>query len=232
MTAFAYAVSHDLRAPLRAMSGFSQALIEDYGDRIEGEARIYLDQIIIGSRRMGELIEGLLVLSRSTRSRLQRSLIDLSRMAERLLQGMAAEDRERRVDWEVEPDLMTQGDETMMEAVLGNILGNAWKYTTRRERAVIRFFSRTEGKEQFFCVGDNGAGFDPAHAGKIFQPFQRLHRQEEFPGIGIGLATAQRIIHRHGGRILAEGRVDQGATFCFSLLQAPGLESDLPVHKK
>jgi PAS domain S-box-containing protein len=217
LDAFAYAVSHDLRAPLRAMSGFSQALIEDYGGKVPGEALGYLEQIIIGSRRMGELIDGLLTLSRSTRSRLQWGRVDLSAMAARLLGRLAADDPARQVHWQIEPDLQACGDETMLEAVLANLLGNAWKYTSRRERAVIRFFARNDEGLQWFCIEDNGAGFDPVHAAKLFQPFQRLHRQEEFPGIGIGLATAQRIIHRHGGVIRAEGRPDQGAVFCFSL---------------
>ncbi len=217
LESFSYAVSHDLRAPLRAMSGFSQALIEDYGETMAGEARIYLDQIIIGSHRMGELIDGLLTLSRSTRSQVQPVAIDLSLMARRLLGELAGEEPGREVQWQVEPGLSCRGDATMMEVVLRNLLANAWKYTSRREKPTIRFSGREEEGEVFFCVEDNGAGFDPAHAAKLFQPFQRLHRQEEFPGIGIGLATAQRIIHRHGGMIRATGQQDRGATFCFSL---------------
>lgn len=219
LDAFAYAVSHDLRAPLRAMSGFSQALLEDYGDGLASEARLYLDQIIIGSRRMGELIDGLLTLSRSTRSRLHRVEVDLSAMAENLLRELAAEEPGRKVVWEIEPNLLAQGDATMVEVVMRNLLANAWKYTSRRDEATIKVFSRDEGVQQIFCIADNGAGFDENHAAKLFQPFQRLHRQEEFPGIGIGLATAQRIIHRHGGTIAAEGQRDRGATFSFSLPQ-------------
>lgn len=217
LDSFAYAVSHDLRAPLRAMSGFSQALVEDYGDRLEGQAGVYLEQIIIGSRRMGELIDGLLTLSRSTRSQLQRARVDLGAMAEQLLRELRAEEPERTVHCEVEPNLIVQGDRVMLEVVMRNLLANAWKYTSGRAEATIRVFSRYEGSRQFFCVADNGAGYDEAHAAKLFQPFQRLHRQEEFPGIGIGLATAQRIIHRHGGTICAQGQRDQGATFCFNL---------------
>ncbi len=217
LDSFAYAVSHDLRAPLRAMSGFSQALIEDYGESLQGEARMFLEQIIIGSRKMGELIEGLLTLSRSTRGRLHRDRVDLSEMARRLLAELAQGQPERRVEWRIEPDLVTEGDAAMLEVVLRNLLDNAWKYTARREKALIRFFPRIEGLQHFFCIGDNGAGFDATHANKLFQPFQRLHRQEEFPGTGIGLATAQRIIHRHGGTLLAEGQREQGATFCFNI---------------
>ena len=218
LDAFAYAVSHDLRAPLRAMSGFSQALIEDFSDGLQAEARVYLDQITLASRRMGELIDGLLVLSRSTRCQLRKDRVDLSGMAERFLHELTIEDPARQVHWEIEPNLIAQGDKTMMEVVMRNLLHNAWKYSSRREEAAaIRFFSPKDGVQHCFCVADNGAGFNMAHASKLFQPFQRLHRQEEFPGIGIGLATVQRIIHRHGGRIVAEGQQDQGATFCFSL---------------
>ena len=217
LESFAYAVSHDLRAPLRAMSGFSQALIEDYGDQLQGEARTYLDQIIIGSHRMGELIDGLLALSRSTRGQLQCDTVDLSVMAGRILSGLKEENPLRKVEWQVEPGLVAGGDARMLEAVLRNLLENAWKYTEKKEEADIRVFAREEGESRWYCIEDNGAGFEAAHAGKLFQPFQRLHRQDEFPGLGIGLATAQRIIHRHGGTILGEGSPGRGATFCFTL---------------
>ena len=175
---------------------------------------------------MGELIDGLLVLSRSTRSQLHRDRINLSAMAQRLLGELAAAEPDRQVHWEIEPDLLAQGDEAMMEAVMTNLLANAWKYTSRREQAIIRFFAGCGESRQSYCVADNGAGFNAAHAAKLFQPFQRLHRQEEFPGIGIGLATAQRIIHRHGGFIRAEGRPGQGATFCFDLPRENTQEGD------
>ena len=218
LDSFAYAVSHDLRAPLRAMNGFSQALIEDYGDTLQGEARLYLDQIIVGSRKMGELIDGLLTLSRSTRGQMMhREQVDLSRMAARMLEEMARMEPERRVHWELEPDLIVRGDAAMLEVVMHNLLANAWKYSSRRDQAVIRVFAQPSEAGRAICVADNGAGFEAAHAQKLFQPFQRLHRQEEFPGIGIGLATVQRIIHRHGGTLTAEGEKDQGALFRFTL---------------
>lgn len=217
LDSFAYAVSHDLRAPLRAMNGFSQALIEDYGDLLQGEARVYLEQIIIGSRKMGELIDGLLALSRSTRGELQRQRVNLSTMARQIMEDLAAAEPQRQVRWHIEPNLLVRGDRAMLEVVVRNLLANAWKYTCRRDEAIIRVFSRKEGDATYMCIEDNGAGFDPAHADKLFQPFQRLHRQEEFPGIGIGLATVQRIVHRHGGRLHARGEKGQGATFCFSL---------------
>lgn len=217
LNSFAYAVSHDLRAPLRAMNGFSQALIEDFGDTLQGEARLYLDQIILGSRKMGELIDGLLTLSRCTRGQLHRQAVDLSAMAAQLLAEMAREEPARRVRWQIEPAIVAWGDGTMLEVVLRNLLANAWKYTARREEANIRMYTEEEHNRLRVCIADNGAGFEAAHADKLFQPFQRLHRQEEFPGIGIGLATVQRIVHRHGGNLTATGAKEQGAVFCFSL---------------
>lgn len=217
LDSFAYAVSHDLRAPLRAMNGFSQALIEDFGDTLQGEARLYLDQIILGSRKMGELIDGLLTLSRCTRGQLRRQEVDLSTMAAQLLAEMAREEPYRRVRWQIEPAIVAWGDGTMLEVALRNLLANAWKYTARREEANIRMYTEEAPNRLRVCIADNGAGFEPAHADKLFQPFQRLHRQEEFPGIGIGLATVQRIVHRHGGDLTARGAKEQGAVFCFSL---------------
>ncbi len=217
LDSFAYAVSHDLRAPLRALSGFSQALIEDHGERLKGEARVYLDQIILASRRMGELIEGLLALSRSTRGELRHDRVDLSALAERILAELARVEPEHRVTWKVEPGLAARGDARMIEAVMRNLLDNSWKYTARKAQSSIRVYPEWKGAERFVCVADNGAGFDMAHAGRLFQPFQRLHRQDEFPGIGIGLATAQRIVHRHGGVMRAEATPGEGAKFYFTL---------------
>ncbi len=217
LESFAYAVSHDLRAPLRAMSGFSQALLEDYGERLEGEARIYLDQITLSSHRMSELIDGLLTLSRSTRGELRRDPVDLAALAERLLAEQAAAEPERQVAWRVEPNLRVRGDPVMLEVVMRNLIENAWKYTAKTLDATIRVYSENEEGERCFCVADNGAGFDMAHANRLFKAFQRLHRQEEFPGIGIGLATVRRIVHRHGGAIRAEGAPGRGATFRFTL---------------
>lgn len=217
LEAFAYSVSHDLRAPLRAMGGFSEALMEDYGDKLEAEARSYLNEIIIGSRHMGQLLDGLLTLSRSTRGELRHDQVDLSAMAERLRRELEKAEPGRRVAWQIAPGLSTGGDGRMIEVIMRNLLDNAWKYTTGTMEPVIRVYGESGGNEPIFCVADNGAGFDMAHAEKLFQPFQRLHRQDEFPGIGIGLATAQRIVHRHGGTIQATGAPRQGATFRFSL---------------
>jgi signal transduction histidine kinase len=226
LEAFAYSVSHDLRAPLRAMGGFSEALVEDYGDKLDAEARSYLDEIIVGSRHMGQLIDGLLTLSRSTRGELHHDRVDLSLMAERLRREQEKAEPGRRVEWQIAPGLNTNGDGRMIEVIMRNLLDNAWKYTVGAIEPLIRVYGEARGNALFFCVADNGAGFDMAHAEKLFQPFQRLHRQDEFPGIGIGLATAQRIVHRHGGTIEATGAPRQGATFRFSLLygEAQSLE--------
>lgn len=225
LEAFAYAVSHDLRAPLRAMSGFSRALVEDFGVDLPAEARTYLDQIMFGSQRMGELIDGLLMLSRSTRGDLQRQTVDLSALAEEARLELEQGDPGRRVVWRIEQGLRAQGDPRMLQAALRNLFGNAWKYSTHREQAEITFEAVDEEGMRQFMVSDNGVGFDMAHASKLFQPFQRLHRQDEFPGLGIGLATVQRIIHRHGGRIIGRSEPGRGAEFLFSLPKSPLGES-------
>jgi PAS domain S-box-containing protein len=217
LESFGYTVAHDLRAPLRAMEGFSQALMEDYGERVDGEARIYLNQIIRGSEHLGELIDGLLQLSRSVRGELRRDRVDLSSLAEEVLAELARSEPSRKVSWQVERGLTARADARMMEIVMRNLLGNAWKYTVRAPAAAIRLYASNDGAQRVFHVVDNGVGFDMAHSDKLFQPFQRLHRQDEFPGIGIGLATVQRILHRHGGQIHATSAPGQGAEFCFRL---------------
>ncbi len=217
LDSFAYAVSHDLRGPLSAMSGFSQALIEDFGNQLQGEAKVYMEQIDIAGHKMGELIDGILALSRSTRGELHRNPIDVTALATSLFEELARNEPERKVEWHVEAGLMATGDARMVEAVLRNLLGNAWKYTGKTAVPVIRVFSGELDGHKGFCVADNGAGFEMAHIVRLFKPFQRLHRQDEFPGLGIGLATVQRIIHRHGGSIRAEGKPGGGAIFCFTL---------------
>jgi light-regulated signal transduction histidine kinase (bacteriophytochrome) len=226
LESFAYAVSHDLRAPLRAMRGFSQALVEDYGEALQSEARVYLDQITLASRQMGLLIDGLLTLSRNTRGMLRRDPVDLSALAESIRKELAQAEPERRVAWRIEPELTARGDGGMIEVVLRNLLGNAWKFTATTAEPVISVHAEQNGGERRFCITDNGAGFDMRHASKLFQPFQRLHRQDEFPGIGIGLATVQRIVHRHGGTIRAAGAVGKGAELSFSLPCAEECHAD------
>lgn len=228
LDSFAYAVSHDLRAPLRAMNGFAQALAEDYGDRLEGEAKAYLDQIGTASKRMSDLVDGILTLSRCTRGGLEREVVDLSSMVNGLLEELARSDPARRVAVDVEPGLAVLGDPRMLEVVVSNLLENAWKYTGKAAEPAIRIYVELRDGQTWTCVADNGAGFDMAHAEHLFQPFQRLHRQDEFPGIGIGLATVQRIVHRHGGHIEGQGAPDQGAKFCFYL---PGSASD-PANER
>ena len=217
LDSFAYSVSHDLRAPLRGMSGFSQALLEDYGDTLTGEARDYLDQIVAGGRHMGQLIEGLLTLSRSTRSELRRDPVDLSGLANRIRRELESAEPDHAVGWDIQAGVIGRGDEAMLEVLLRNLIENAWKYSSKVERPRIRFYSERHGEQTHYCVADNGAGFDLKHADKLFKPFQRLHRQDEFVGIGIGLATARRIINRHGGSIEGTAVPGEGARFTFTL---------------
>lgn len=224
LESFAYAVSHDLRAPLRAMTGFSRALVEDFGDQLDAEAHKYLDQIVVGGRHMGELIDGLLQLSRTTRGDLRRAPVDISGIAGRILGELARHDPLRQVRVTVAPGLQAEGDIRMVEVVLDNLLSNAWKYTSKTPDAEIRVEATTMDGVPAFRVADNGAGFDMSHAAKLFQPFQRLHRQDEFPGIGIGLATAQRVVHRHGGRIRATSVPGQGASIDFCLSGKGGVD--------
>jgi len=222
LDSFAYAVSHDLRAPLRAMSGFSEALREEYGDRLDGEAKTYLDQIGIASRKMGERIDGILALSRSARGEIRRDAVDVTTLSASILAGLARGEPGRKVAAEIEPGLTAHGDARMVESIMGNLLGNAWKYTGKTETPRIRVTSCELDGEPGIAVADNGDGFDMAHADQLFKPFRRLHRQDEFPGTGIGLATVQRIVHRHGGKLRASAAPGQGATFCFTLGQASG----------
>ncbi|MEK8052943.1 ATP-binding protein [Ideonella sp. DXS22W] len=221
LDAFAYAVSHDLRAPLRAMSGFSQALLEDHGPALDANAREDIDQIIKASARMGELIEGLLTLSRSVRGSLGATEVDLSALAATAVADLRRAEPQRTVAVAIAPGLRASGDRRMLAAVLANLLGNAWKYTAGRPDARIALDQRQIDGEAWFCVQDNGVGFDMAHAGRLFKVFARLHRHDEFPGLGIGLATVQRIIRRHGGRIVAESAVGAGACFRFTLAERP-----------
>jgi len=217
LDSFAYAVSHDLRAPLRAMNGFSQALLEDYGQTMPDEAQRFLQQIGVASQRMSDLIDGLLALSRTTRGELKYDQVDLSALCERQLTALKQSDPERKVSIQVQSGLMVSGDALMLDALMFNLLSNAWKYTARVTNASIKVYQEIDQGVSRFCVADNGAGFDMAYANRLFQPFQRLHRQDEFPGIGIGLATVERIVHRHGGSISARGEVGKGAIFGFTL---------------
>ncbi len=217
LSAFAYSVSHDLRAPLRAVNGFSQILLEDHGEQLDATGREHLERICHAARRMGELIDDLLSLSRLTQAELTHTRVDLSGCARAILEELQLRDPDRDVTWTVAPGITVDGDEALLRAVLENLLGNAWKFTARRPRAEIEFGVVEQGGETVYVVRDNGAGFDMRYADKLFGAFQRLHSSAEYEGHGIGLATVQRIIHRHGGRAWAVGEVDRGAAFYFTL---------------
>ncbi len=217
LEAFSYSVSHDLRAPLRGIDGFSQALLEDYADKLDATGRDYLERLRAGSQRMAQLIDDMLGLSRITRSELRREAVDLSAMAREIAEELRKSQPERCVEFIIAPDIVADGDPKLLRLMLGNLLGNAWKFTGKHTTARIEFGRKEQEGEAVFFVRDNGAGFDPAYSGKLFGAFQRLHSVAEFEGTGIGLATVQRIVHRHGGRIWAEGEVEKGATFYFTL---------------
>jgi len=217
LESFSYSVSHDLRAPLRAIDGFSQALLEDYAEQLDASGKGYLLRVRAATQRMGVLIDDLLNLSRVTRAEMHRERIDLSHLANTIAGELRSSQPERNVDFAVPPALQAQGDARLVRVVLENLIGNSWKFTSKREHARIEIgASQSNGRPVFF-VRDNGAGFDQAHAGQLFGAFQRLHGVSEFPGTGIGLATVQRIIHRHGGEVWAEGVVEKGATIYFTL---------------
>jgi PAS domain S-box-containing protein len=217
LEAFCYSVSHDLRAPLRGLDGFSQALLEDYGGKLGAEGKHLLQRIRAGTQRMGYLIDGLLNLSRVSRSELHREPVNLSGLANDVADELRERDPQRNVALRIAENLTADGDPQLLRIVLENLLGNAWKYTAKRPQAAIEFgLSRDNGHSSFF-VRDDGVGFDMQYVGKLFTPFQRLHAMNEFPGTGVGLATVQRIIHRHGGRVWAQSEINKGATFHFTL---------------
>lgn len=217
LDAFAYSVSHDLRAPLRAVAGFSQMLIEDYGDKLDEQGQHQLDVIQGSARQMGQLIDDLLAFSRLGRKELRMLDINMRALAEEVIKQFQIIEPERTARLKVDALPPTIGDRSMIREVFANLLSNALKYTAPREAAVIEVNAKTEGDENIYSVRDNGVGFDMKYAGKLFKVFQRLHSTEEFEGTGIGLALVQRIVHRHGGRVWAEGQVNQGATFYFAL---------------
>ena len=217
LEAFAYSVSHDLRAPLRGIDGFSQALMEDYGDKLDEEGRHYLSRVRAGTQRMGLLIDDLLRLSRVSRAQMDRGPVDLTAAAKAVISELRQQDPARQVSAKVQEGLKTTGDGHLLKIALDNLIGNAWKYSGKAEAARIEVGTAEADGVHAFFVKDNGAGFDMAYAHKLFGVFQRLHSAEEFPGTGIGLATVARIIHRHGGRIWAKGEPGKGATFYFTL---------------
>lgn len=217
LEAFSYSISHDLRAPLRGINGFAHLMEEGCMGCDKSESLDHLKRIRKASVRMGDLIDDLLELSRVARSEIKLESVRISDMAHALLLELAEAEPEKRVEMRVQDNLITQGDPVLLQAVLQNLLGNAWKFTSKRDRPIIEFGCREENGDRVFYVRDNGAGFDMKYADKLFAAFQRLHSSEEFEGTGIGLATVQRIIHLHGGRIWADSCLDAGSTFYFTL---------------
>ena len=218
---FNYSVAHDLRAPLRSIDGFSKLLLDKYAEKIDEEGRDFLRRVRAGASRMGELIDDLLRLANVTRGVLRREIVDLSALARQVAEGLQNAAADRAVEFIIAPDLKAEGDGVLLQLVLENLLGNAWKYTSKHQSARIEFgATRAEGRPVYF-VRDDGAGFDIVFANKLFKPFSRLHTLREFEGSGIGLATVSRIIARHGGRIWGEGQVEKGAAFYFTLGEGP-----------
>ncbi|MEO0968771.1 MAG: GAF domain-containing protein [Cyanobacteria bacterium J06639_18] len=218
LEAFSYSVSHDLRAPLRSIDGFSQALLEDYPDNLDLTGQDYLRRIRLATQRMGQLIDDLLKLSRVTRSEMHIESVNLSYLANKICTELQRNEPERQIELKIHTDLVAKGDIRLLQVLLDNLLNNAWKFTSKGTKAEIEFGEMSPKSDiPVYFVRDNGAGFEMTYANKLFAPFQRLHHMNEFPGNGIGLATVQRVVHRHGGRVWAEGTVEQGATFYFTL---------------
>jgi len=220
LESFSYSVSHDLRAPLRSIDGFSQALLEDYADKLNDTGVDYLRRVRAGAQRMARLIDDLLKLSRMTRSKMNLEEVDLSKLAQEVVDNLRQNEPKRHVDIDIQPGLHAYADLGLIRVVLENLLGNAWKYSGNQTIAQIKFGTQQQDQQTAYFVHDNGVGFDMQHADKLFGAFQRLHRADQFEGNGIGLATVQRIIHRHGGTIWAQSEPDKGATFYFTLTAA------------
>jgi two-component system, sensor histidine kinase and response regulator len=220
LESFSYAVSHDLRAPLRRIDSFSRAVLESQGKRLDDEGRKFLSRVREASQQMSQLIDDVLYLSRVTRTELRDQEVDLSEVAELVVSRLQEGQPNRPVEVRIRPGVVVTGDGQLLKIALENLLQNAWKFTGKQADPRIEFgVTQTSGEPTYF-IRDNGAGFEMTYAARLFGPFQRLHSQQEFPGSGIGLATVQRIIHRHGGKVWAEGLVGQGATFYFTLGRA------------
>lgn len=222
LEAFSYSVSHDLRAPLRGIDGFSLALLEDYADKLDENGRDYLHRVRAATQRMGILIDDLLNLSRVTRTEIRCENSDLAAIARSVTEELHKAQPERRVEFRIQQGLEAHVDPHLIRIALENLLGNAWKFTSKRESSCIEFGRTRDDGDVTYFVRDDGAGFDSAYAHRLFGAFQRLHDKNDFPGTGVGLATVQRIINRHGGRIWAESAVGRGATFYFTLTKHKG----------
>jgi len=217
LEAFSYSVSHDLRGPLLAFDGLSQALLDDYGNRLDSRAKDYLNRMRRASQRMGSVFDGLQSLFRVTSGDIHREPVDISKMAAEIVEELRASSPDREVSVEIAPDLAVTGDARLVRILLGSLINNAWKFTSTTPAAAIKVgHELVDGEDRQF-VRDNGVGFDMLYSHKLFGAFQRLHSQSEFPGVGIGLATVRRIVNRHGGRSWAEGAVGEGATFYYVL---------------
>ena len=214
---FSYSVSHDLRAPLRSIDGFSHALLEDYQGKLDATGKSYLERICKATQHMGNLIDDMLKLSRVTQSEFNYQSIDLSKMVQSISDRFQKNNPNNNVKMTIQKGIVIQGDPHSMQIALTNLIDNAWKFTGKQKHPRIEFGATLKENEKIFFIRDNGVGFDMSYVGKLFGAFQRLHTMDEFAGTGIGLATVQRIINRHGGKIWAEGEVGKGATFYFTL---------------
>jgi PAS domain S-box-containing protein len=217
LEAFSYSVSHDLRAPLRSITGFSNVLLEDYSDELDGEGKSYLKKISDSGELMGQLMDDLLKLSRVARIDLTKEKLDLSEMARKIVGDLATVEPQQKVKVNIAPNMTANGDKNLLGLVLQNLLGNAWKYSSKNSKPIIEMGTVEHNGKPAYFVRDNGVGFEMTYANKLFKPFQRLHKASEFEGTGIGLATVQRIIRRHGGEVWAEAKIGEGATFYFTL---------------
>lgn len=217
LESFSYSVSHDLRAPLRGIDGFSQILLEDYSEKLDEQGKIYLNNVRSSAQKMGQLIEGLLTLAKVARQSMGIDRVNLSAIVKSISEGLKNSDTKRSAVFEIAPDLIDKADTTLIMAVMQNLLENAWKFTSQNSATHIEFGCFDVEGQKTYSLRDNGIGFNAEYANKLFIPFQRLHSVSEFAGTGIGLATVQRIIHRHNGKIWAEGKVKEGATFYFTL---------------
>lgn len=236
LEAFSYSVSHDLRAPLRAIDGFSQILSKDYDAQLDAKGKDYLERVRRASRRMGELIDDILHLSQISRRQVARKAVDVTQLAESVAESLRQAEPGRQVDFRIAPGIRIEADAKLIRIVLENLMGNAWKFTGKKPQARIEVGTALRDGAPAIYVRDNGAGFSMDYAHKLFNPFQRLHASSEFEGSGIGLATVQRIIHQHGGRAWAEGVEGEGATFYFSCespigTQANDQEDDDPARR-
>jgi light-regulated signal transduction histidine kinase (bacteriophytochrome) len=214
---FSYSVSHDLRAPLRRIDGFSQALQDEYAEQLDETGQGYLTRVRVGAQKMGQMIDDLLKFSRLTRGQLYKDVIDITDLARRIAEEFRQLEPGRKVTIEIADGLVAKGDSRLVNVVLTNLFDNAWKFSRKKAAAKITLSQEKTAQETIFSLSDNGAGFDMAYAGKLFAPFQRLHAESEFEGTGIGLATAKRIVARHGGRIWANATPEAGASFFFTL---------------